>query len=174
MSENLGSGAPSFEEMARPAPQHALLEPFVGTFRARVRLWTGPGEPMETTGTMVNALDLGGRYLRHEYQGDAVEGPFPAFAGRGYMGFNKATGRFEGFWIDNASTMMQVETGEVDADGTTFTMRSELTLPGSGGRIVKRSVIRVLGRDRHTMTSWFAGPDGNETKSMEIEYERAS
>ena len=57
--------------------------------RREVKIRMGPGEPSITTGVMTNSMDLGGRFLRQSYQGDAVEGPFPSFAGRGYWGYNK-------------------------------------------------------------------------------------
>ena len=103
---------------AGPVEQHKLFEQFVGTWKAEVTMWMGPGEPMVSTGTMVNSLDLGGRYLKQDYKGDATDGPFPNFEGRGFWGFNDVTGKFEGLWIDNASNQMATEQGGYDASST--------------------------------------------------------
>lgn len=157
--------------MPGPGPEHDRFGPFIGTFRAVVELWMGPGEPTVTTGTMVNTLDLGGRYLRQDYKGDPGEGPFPEFEGHGFWGYNTVTHHYESFWIDNASTMMQFELGSVDEGGKVWTMVSELADP-RGGTMTKRSVITLLDDDHHTMESFFA-KDGEEFKAMEMRYARA-
>ncbi|MFG0275009.1 MAG: DUF1579 family protein [Phycisphaerales bacterium] len=151
---------------------HSRMKPMAGEFRAAVKMWMGPGDPMEMTGTMVNSWDLGGRFLKQTYRGDGDAGPFGQFAGRGYWGYNDANGRWEGFWIDSASTMMHTETGHYDDGAEQWTMVGTLTNPETGQPMQKRSVFRVLDQNRHTMETWFAGPDGAEFKSMEIAFER--
>lgn len=161
-----------FAEMAATTEAHEKLAPFEGTFRAEVKIWMGPGEPNVSTGTMVNSWDLGGRFLKQHYTGDEAEGPFPNFEGRGYWGFNKSTRRYEGFWIDNASTMMQTEQGELDGSGKVWTMVGEMPNPSTGGNMVKRSVLTLVDDDHHRMEMYFDTGEG-EVKSMEIEYVRA-
>lgn len=152
--------------------KHKLLEPFVGNFTAEVKMWMGPGDPMISTGVMVNKLDLGGRFLHEVFTGDPNDGPFPSFEGRGYWGYNTATNKFEGFWIDNACTFMQTETGDVDAAGKVWTMVGQMTDPQSGKPLEKRSVITLESNDRHTMEMYFKPADGRESKAMEIHYTR--
>lgn len=165
--------AEAFEQARATTPQHDLLKPFAGTFRAEVKLWMGPGDPMITTGTMVNEFDLDGRFLRHTYTGDPNEGPFPSFEGRGYWGYNNVSERFEGFWIDNASTVMQIEMGQVDESGKVWTMAGEMPNPQTGGTMKKRSVTTLVDGDHHRMEAYFDTGEG-EVKSMEINYERSS
>ena len=162
-----------FAAMAAPAEEHALLNPFVGTFRAVVKLWMGPGEPQVTTGVMTSAWDLGGRFVNQSYKGDPGEGPFPEFEGRGFWGYNKVDGVWEGVWIDTASTVLQVERGSVDEDGRVWTMVGEMTNPATGQSIRKRSVITLIDDDHHSMEMYFESEAG-EMKGMEIQYERAS
>lgn len=163
----------SMQEMATPGPEHDLLKPFVGTFRATVKLWMGPGDPMVSTGTMTNTMDLGGRFLRQNYKGDPAEGPtpFPSFEGRGFWGYNKATSQYEGFWIDTATTIMQTEIGTVDETGKVWTMVGEM-MHQPGQTVKKRTVITLTDADHHSMVTYFQmGED--ESKGMEIEYVRA-
>ncbi|MEM8680925.1 MAG: DUF1579 domain-containing protein [Planctomycetota bacterium] len=157
---------------AAPTEAHDQLQPFEGTFKAEVKMWMGPGEPHVTTGTMTNTRVLGGRFLQQDYQGDAIDGPFPSFEGKGYWGYNTLTHRFEGFWIDTASTQMQTEQGSVNEAGTEWTMTGTVTCAGSGDPMSKRSVIRLIDRDHHQMETYFQGADGNEMKVMEIQYVR--
>ncbi len=153
-------------------PAHQRLKPFEGTFKSIVRIWMGPGDPNVSTGTMTNTLELGGRFLRQEYQGDASEGPFPDFEGRGFWGYNNVTRKYEGFWIDNASTIMQTEQGDVDDTGKVWTMVGEMPNPQTGGMMKRRSIITLQDDDHHTMEMYFE-VEGQENKAMEIEYTRA-
>ncbi|MFQ5349860.1 MAG: DUF1579 domain-containing protein [Thermoanaerobaculia bacterium] len=168
----MSDAAQDFAAMRTPAAEHEKLAAFAGTFKARVSMWMGPGEPMISTGTMVNELDLGGLFLKQTYTGDPNEGPFPEFEGRGFWGYNKFTNRYEGFWIDNASSMMQTEAGELDESGRVWTMTGELPDPSTGGTMTKRSVITLQDGDNHLMEMYFDTGEG-ETKSMEIQYTRA-
>lgn len=122
---------------------------------------------------MENSWQVDGLYLHQDYTGDAPGGGYPAFLGRGYWGYNFSSGNYEGFWIDNASSMMQTEAGQVDAQGKNWTMLSEFINPRDGKTVGRRSVIKILDANRHTMESYMTGPDGNEFKTMEIEYVRA-
>ena len=159
-----------FEAMSRATEHHEKLKPFEGTFRAEVKMWMGPGEPMVSTGTMVNTMELGGKFLHQHYTGDPSDGPFPEFAGRGYWGYNTATDKYEGMWIDSASTMMQTETG--DLEGNVWTMVGEMKDPMSGNNITKKSVITLIDDNHHSMEMYFPGQDGKESKGMEIQYTR--
>lgn len=159
-------------KMPTPTEEHQRLQPFEGTFRGKVKVWTGPGDPFESSGTISNTFQLGGLYLHQDYEGDRTDGPFPSFCGKGYWGFNAVTGKYEGFWIDNASSVMQTETGSVDSAGKVWTMESQVPGPQSGELMQKRSVVTLIDNDHHSLEMYFTGADGNEMKSMEIQYER--
>jgi hypothetical protein len=161
-------------KMPTPGPEHHRFRPFAGKFRSEVKMWMGPGEPMVSTGTMINTLELGGLYLQQDYVGDPNDGPFPSFEGKGFWGFNPDLKRYEGFWIDNASSFMQNETGQVDAAGKVWEMHSEMFCGQTGQVYKKRSIIRLIDNDHHTMEMFFTGPDGNEMKNMEIMYTRVA
>ncbi len=160
-------------EMFKPAPEHAAFKPFEGTFRAEVRMWMpGASEPQVSTGTMVNELILGDRYLEQRYQDDSG-----MFAGKGFLGYNTVDKRYEGFWIDSMATFIQVEHGQLDEAARRWEMHSTMTDPGSGAPMRKRSVMTAHDDDHLTMEMYFAplgqdGKPGAECKCMEIRYER--
>ncbi len=156
-----------------PTDHHQRLEPFAGKFTAKVTLWMGPGDPMVSTGTMTNSFDLNGQFLHQNYVGDAVDGPFPNFQGRGYWGYNTASNEYEGFWIDTASTIMMTEAGSIDDSGKIWTMNGTFTSPQDGSEIKKRSVIKLIDNDNHMMEQFIETADG-EFKTMEITYNRVS
>ncbi len=161
-----------FEAMRATAPEHAYLEPFIGTFKAKISMFMGPGDPMIATGVMKNEPELGGRFLRHHYTGDPSEGPFSAFHGRGYWGYNTVDKRFESVWIDNACTFMIVDRGHASDNGKTFEMEGHMTDPGSGKPMTRRSVITLIDKDTHLMEMYHHPEGGEECKTMEIRYER--
>lgn len=157
-------------QLPEPGAEHGLLKPFEGTFKSEVKMWFGPGEPNVSTGTIANTWQLGGLYLNQVYKGDRADGPFPNFEGYGYWGYNQSQNRYEGFWIDNASTTMQIESGTVDGSGKVFEMHSEFL---HGGTVMKkRTVFEVVSNDEHKMTAYVTPPEGEEMKSMEIIYNR--
>jgi hypothetical protein len=129
---------------------------------------------MVSTGTMKNSFELGGRFLNQTYKGDPCENsPFPEFEGRGYWGYNKVDNRYEGVWMDTATTQMQTEQGQVDSSGKVWTMIGSTTCGMTGAETQKRSVITLIDNDHHSMEMFFTGPDGSEMKGMEIQYARA-
>lgn len=167
----------TFQAIAGLGEEHARLRPFAGTFSAEVRFWMGPGEPVISTGTMVNAFILDGRFLRQKFQGDPMPGGAPgmnAFAGEGYIGYNNVDKRYESVWVDNASTLIQVESGQVDEAGREWNFYSTLTNPHRGGPMEKRTILTLVDEDHHTMELWFRDPDGPEVKAMEIRYQRVA
>lgn len=155
-----------------PGPEHQALEPFAGDFIAEVKAWMGPGEPMLSTGSMRNEWNLNGLFLRQTYTGDAVDGPFPGFAGRGWWGYNTVDKRYEGFWIDTASSGFQLEYGQLNDGGKTWTMHGQMTNPQDGSILEKTTLITLHGPDHHSMEIFFKSADGNEFKAMEIHYQR--
>lgn len=167
-----GCEGADFAEMGKPAKEHGTLAPLVGTFTSTVKMWMGPGEPHVSTGTMVNTMELGGLFLAHDYKGDPNPGPFPAFQGKGFFGFNKHKKQYEGYWIDNAASWMSLESGQVDAAGKVWTMHSEMDDPMTGKRTKKRSVITIIDKDHHSMEMFFTPVGGTETRCMEIQYKR--
>ena len=163
----------AMQEMAAPGPEHERLKPFLGTFKAIVSIWMGPGDPMVSTGSMTNTLALGGRFMKQDYKGDPDPGPTPFanFEGNGYWGFNKNTQQYEGFWIDTASTVMQHESGTVDERGKVWTLAGEI-VGTDGETTTKRSVITLVDDDQHHIEMFFT-KDDQEFKGMEIQYSRA-
>lgn len=159
--------------LGTPTEQHQELQALAGIFRSEVRLWMGPGDPMLLTGTMTHEIDLGGLFLRQTYVGDPSEGPFPAFEGRGFIGYNTVDKRWESLWIDNASPMLQIEFGDYDPAEKVWHLKGEMTNPQSGEPMAKRTVMTVVDDDRLRMEMYFGTPDG-ESKGMEIHYQRES
>ena len=154
-----------------PGPEHRALQPFVGIFRATVSLYTVGPDPMVTYGEMTNRFRLGGFFLQQTFVGDLGPDGLSRFEGQGYWGYNQATGLYEGFWIDTASSIMQTETGSVDETGKIWTMTASLPHP-EGGTIEKRAIISLIDDDHHTMESLMSFNGAPETRTMFLDYVR--
>ncbi len=150
---------------AFPTEFHQPFSRFVGTFAAEVKLWFGPGNPQVMTGTMTNSLQLNNQFLHQEYEGDQVEGSFPRFRGRGYLGYNTGSAKYEGFWVDTASTIMMQETGEVDETGRVWTMRGQFNNPQNGELMQKKSIITIIDEDHHRAEQFMQTPTGLSSRA---------
>ena len=150
---------------------HARLQPFAGTFLSKVTVWFGPDQVHESTGIMTSDWHVNGLFLNQDYVSDAADGSFPAFEGKGYWGYSTFENEYQGFWIDNASTHMQMETGKVDESGKVWTMLSEVPSPHDGGVMKKRTIITLIDNDHHKLEAFVETP-GGEFKNMEINYTR--
>lgn len=165
----------TFQKVAGITEQHQRLAALAGIFDAEVQFWMGPGEPILSGGVMTSRMVLGGRFLRHEFQGTDEAGPMgrmPGFAGEGYWGYNTVDQRYEATWVDSASTLVQVESGQLDGSGCEWNFYSTMTNPQNGGPMEKRTIVTVQDADHYTMEMWFRDPDGPEIKAMEIRYTR--
>ena len=159
----------------RSAAPHQKMEPFAGTFRSEVKMWMAANaEPMISTGLLNSSWQVDGLFLQQDYIGDPVPGATHPFQGRGFWGYNVSQGHYEGFWIDNASTEMQMESGDVNESGTVWEMKSQMVSPQTGEVLQKRSLNTLLDEDRHRVEMFFAATDGKQVKAMEINYTRTT
>lgn len=162
----------AMDKANRPGAQHKqLAEHFVGTWDIKQTIWMDPSAPPITeTGKDVSTLVLGDRHVRSDFSSRFMGQPF---AGVAMTSYDNVKGKYIGSWIDSVATGQFVAEGDYDAASKTYTFRSEMDDPMKpGNRLPVREVIRILGPDRHVM-EWYETRDGQERKSMEIEYVRA-
>lgn len=146
---------------------HERFAPLIGVFRARGELWRSPdAKPSPSSGTMINRWILGGLFLEQDYKG-TYNGE--AFVGRGYWGFNEASGLYESVWMDSTGGQIARDAGAF-RDGV-WEMLGESHM-NDGTPRVQRSVITLVGEDRHTMELFFTPKGGGEYLALRIEYTR--
>jgi len=177
LAQDHGHGEPemdaemvAFIEMAKPGPEHRFLEKLAGNWKAEGSFWMDPSAPpARTTGTTVNEMILGGRFLRSTYDGPSPLGD-GNFSGIGLDGFDRITKKYVGTWVDTFQTMIMSFEGSVDASGKVRTMIAEYPSP-LGGSAKMKAVTTILDDDRHKYESFNLGEEG-EMKSFEIIYTR--
>lgn len=162
----------AWQKAATPGPQHRqLAEHFAGTWDTKQTMWMDPSAPpMTSTGRSVNTAVLGGRHVRMDFTGEFMGQPFE---GVGYSSYDNVKGKYVGSWMDSMSTGQFMAEGDYDAASKTYTYRGEMADPMKPGTMTPvREVVRVLDNDRHVM-EFYETHDGQERKSMQIEYTRA-
>jgi hypothetical protein len=142
-----------------------------GEWDAKVRMWFQEGAPVsESSGTMVNKMIHGGRFLLSEFSGQTEMGPL---TGTGIVGFDNAQKAFVSTWLDSMSTtIMPVATGRYDEGEKRIVMSREMVDPLSGHIVQVRDVTTHVDADHHTFEMFETRPDGKERKSLEIHYTR--
>ncbi len=173
--------APSMDESmemwmkySEPDEHHKLLEPMVGNFTTKAKVWMDPtsSEPSVSDGTMKTEWVLGGRFLQQHYNSDFMGMPFE---GLGMLGFDRYKEQYTGYWWDTFGTTTYESRGSVNEAGDTITMYGVMQDPAQDGRLVRtRDVTRIISKDKHVMEMHHDQPDGSWIKVMEITFTRAS
>ncbi len=162
-----------WQEAMTPGAPHKALTAMEGKWSAEVKDWmNGPdAPPVESKGTSVNTMVLGGRYLKQEFTSEMMNQPF---SGIGYTGYDNMNKKYIGSWMDNMSTSMMMMEGSMNEKGDVMTMTGKMDDPGTGQRGKEyKAVTTVLSPDKHKYEMFdLSQPDGKQ-KVMEIVYTRA-
>jgi hypothetical protein len=157
-------------KLATPGPNHKLLEPIVGSFNVKTVMWEYPGAPaQESTGTSEHAWVLGGRYVQQTFHGSFMGQPFE---GIGYTGYDNYRKQYIGVWMDTMGTAMLISNGSADASGRRMTFTGDWDDAMTGKKSTMREEFRIVDNDTHVMEMYVPGPDGKESKNLEITYTR--
>lgn len=159
----------AYTKAGQPGLYHRFLAQFEGRWKAVIKTWMGPGEPMITEGTSENRMIFGGRYLRQDYRGTFMDTPFE---GLGLMAYDNVQKKFVSVWVDSMSTGMGTGIGTLDEEGKVLTTLVTFYDPMTGTAKTSREVLRVTDENSHVMEMYETGADGKETLSMEIAYTR--
>lgn len=147
-----------------PGEEHKHLAKMAGDWTYTSKMWMGPGQPMESSGTMHGEMTLGGRFLQSDWNGSMMGQPFE---GHGTDGYDNVAKQYVSSWVDNMGTGIMHGTGTCDAS---FTCNSTLEMwdPVTGKKTTSRSVVSWTGNDNFKMEMFGPGPDGKDMKWMEI------
>jgi len=161
------------EAMAKagtPGEAHKKLDPMVGTFDTKAKMWMDPSKPAEeTSGKTESKWVLGNRFVQETYDGTFMGQPF---SGMGYWGYDNITKKYTGTWMDSMGTAMMNSTGKMDASGKVLTYTAMMNDPMTGKLCKITEKVTVTDNDHHMMEMWGPDPSGKNYKMMEITYVR--
>lgn len=156
-------------KLGSPGPEHKKLQGMVGSWDAHVKMWPGPGAPMqESKGSATRKWVLGGRAVQESFDGNFMGMPFH---GMGYTGYDNIKKQYWGSWMDTMSTGMMSTTGTMESDGS-WTFKGSMPDPMTGKDAPFEEKVIVKDKDHHSFEMMTAGPDGKMFKMMEITYSR--
>ncbi len=157
-------------EYATPGKLHKSLEYFAGKWDAVTKYWMKPGDKaMETSGTSVAKMIMGGRYLKTHTKGKMMGMEFTGLSITGYDNFNK---KFVGIWIDSNGTGIFPFEGTLDASGNVRTDTATWDEIMSGGTHDVRMVTTILDKKTYKFEMFMKYPNTPEFKSMVMIYKR--
>ena len=157
-------------ELAEPGPQHAALEPLVGTFDVKMKMRMAPDAPWtESTGTSQQSWILGGRFLKQEFEATGEMGPFSGF---GLLGYDNGAKRYVTVWVDTWGTQI-MPVGQGSMRGNVLAMEQAYDDPFTGERQMLRSELEIASDREHTFTMTAPALDGSGYyDTLVIEYRR--
>ena len=155
-----------YGKMGQPGEHHKWMDFMQGNWTVGVTMWMEPGEGQESEARCTNEWVLGKHHMECKFVGEFMG---QAFHGRGIVGFNNASEEYEQTWIDNSSTWVSLTKGKREGDEVTFLGKE----PSPSGALDTRSVLKRVGPDAYTWTSYRTIPGLGEMKGMELRYTRA-
>ena len=148
-------------------PELALLGKDVGAWSAEITVTPQPGaEPQSSTGLLIARLICGGRWLVTEFKNHTT-----GFEGHGIYGFNPATRRYVGTWVDDMRSNLYLGEGDWDEASRTLTFHWSAALPG-GRSMTWREITTSISDSERVFRVVFPGPDGHEFEMMHVRYRR--
>jgi hypothetical protein len=152
----------------KPSAEHQRLTAQAGVWDARIQMLGEDGKMAESKGASHVKAGPGGLWVIDDFEADMMGAPF---AGHGTTGFDPATGKHVGTWIDSwSATVMHLE-GSCDASGKVLTMTG--MAPGPDGKPVRHTMVTTEKDDGSRVFEMSVpGPDGKPMVMMTIVYTR--
>jgi hypothetical protein len=159
----------AFQKAGTPGAEHQKLASLAGTYDLTIKSWHAPDTPPTTdTGTATRKMILGDRVLVEEVSSQMMGQPF---TGQGLHGFDNVTGKHWSTWNDSMSTGLMVSEGTCDAS-MACTYTGTYHDPVSKKPVTSRMTTRWSDKSTEVFEMYAPGPDGKETKMMEITYKK--
>jgi hypothetical protein len=156
-------------EYMTPGPMHEMIAKSVGDWKTINRYWMDPsGDPMVTEGTAKTEMIMGGRYQTTKTSGTVMGMPME---GMSLIGYDNSTREFTEIWIDNLGTGTSVAKGTYDENTNSINMDGTMVDPMTKSEMKFKQVMKFLD-DNHQIIEMYIDNNGQEVKSMEIEFIR--
>ena len=159
---------------AAPGPEHKMLAKYAGTFDMEISYYMAPGQkPMTMTGTSVNTMILGGRFLEMSSTGNMAGHSIESLT---LVGFDRRHKEFTSTGFDNSGTY------SVSASGTYEEETKSIVMSGTDEDPIFEFVqeydftMKLVDDDHFTWSVTFYNPEltqgEDEFTMVEISYSR--
>ncbi|HKX13032.1 MAG TPA: DUF1579 domain-containing protein [bacterium] len=160
------------KEAGTPGAGHEVLKPLAGNWTVTSRTWMpGDKKAQESSGASTMTWVLDGRFLRQDFKGNWGG---QSFDGLGYLGYDNVKKEYVSTWMDSMSTGMAQAAGQYDPATKTINDQGSFACPVTGEKNMPfRAEWKIVNADNLIYNMYVKGPDGKETRNMEIKYKRA-
>ncbi len=167
-SVNEAAAAKALQSAMTPGEGQKKLTPMIGTFDVKIRTWVSPAsQPVESTGTMVSAWVLDGRYIQSMLAGEVGGAPF---SGIGYIAYDNVDKIYQTAWMDTGSTGMIWYKGNMDASGKSAIMKANVANPLTAKPTPLELRLTIESDGSHVTEIWGKGLSAKMFKLMELRY----
>jgi hypothetical protein len=147
-----------------------LLKALVGSWEGTCRTWFQPdklADESKVKGT-IRPL-LGGRFLRHEYEGSMQGRPRH---GDETIAFNSTAKRFQTAWVDDFHMNYAIMFSDGEATARGFAVKGKYDVGPKAPPWGWKTVFELIDDDHLTITAYNITPAGQEMKAVETKYSR--
>ncbi len=157
-------------QMGGKCPEHDLLKPLVGTWDLQGKAYTHMMGEMPFSGVVTMQPKWDGRFLDSTYQGPPGMDGKP-MRGAGNLGYNRLSGKFEGTWMMSMHTNITFIRGTFDAKDKAFKYTGTMDMP-DGTTWTLRQQLTLVSNDKMVEEQWSTPPGGKEAKTVTMTYTR--
>ena len=174
MDPEMAAAFADWVALGTPGKQHAAMERFLGEWSAEISMFMGgPGTPASNTMSGLATFDwmMDGRWLRLRYEGDGML-PGTRFQGFGLMGYDNFKKQYVDIWVDDMTTTMMINRGNVAPDGNTWAFFARMDEPMTGEIDKTIRTLYEWHSDDHFTMKMQEVMYGEPWTAMQIEYRR--
>ena len=135
------------QEAPKPGPEHEVLKKMVGDWTLTMNFGG-----MESKGTVVYKMDLGGLWLSSTLESELFGAKY---SGRGMDSYDPTRKKYVGVWIDSMGTSPLLMEGTYDKEKKTLTMTGDG--PGMDGKPTTHKTVSTMPDDDTINFSMYSG-----------------